>query len=68
MSGGKLDRMSDTVADRRADVRHDRRAVPRGGRRVADSGRPWYLRRRWWLAIVSVAYVGWRRVTRRGAA
>jgi hypothetical protein len=51
--------------DRRATVRRDRRAVSRGGRRDDDQkNKPWYMRRRLWLAVASVAYVGWRRVRR----
>jgi hypothetical protein len=41
----------------------DRRARPRGGRRDADHAKPWYLRRRLWLAVASIAFVGWKRVT-----
>jgi hypothetical protein len=53
--------------DRRAIVRRDRRAVSRGGRRDEDpKNKPWYMRRRLWLAAASLAYVGWRRV--RGVA
>jgi hypothetical protein len=41
----------------------DRRAVPRGGRREDDHNKkPWYMRRRLWLAAASLMYVGWRRV------
>jgi hypothetical protein len=47
--------------NRRADDR-DRRAHPRGGRRDGDVKKPWYLRRRLWLAAASIAFVGWRRV------
>lgn len=59
--------MADTVTDpdRRFVTRVDRRARPRGGRRDGDAKSPWYLRRRLWLGIVSVAYVGWRRLSRR---
>jgi hypothetical protein len=48
---------------------NDRRARRRGGRRDGDTGKPWYMRRRLWLAAASLAYVGWRRVRflRRGA-
>jgi hypothetical protein len=48
--------------DRRAPVRTDRRAHPRAGRRDHDARRPWYMRRRAWLAIASLVYVGWHRV------
>jgi hypothetical protein len=47
----------------------DRRARRRGGRRQRDDGKPWYMRRRLWLAVASLAFVGWRRfaqVTGRG--
>ena len=48
------------------DKRHvaliDRRARPRGGRRTNDQGKPWYMRRRLWLAVASIAFVGWRRI------
>ena len=27
-----------------------------------DAKKPWYMRRRLWLATVSLLYVGWRRV------
>ena len=43
----------------------DRRKRARGGRRDGDQKKPWYLRRRLWLAAVSLVYVGWRRVTGR---
>jgi hypothetical protein len=42
----------------------DRRATPRGGRRTADQPKPWYMRRRLWLAVASVAFVGWKRLSR----
>ena len=54
--------------DRRAPVRMDRRARPRGGRRDHDAPRPWYMRRRAWLAIASLVYVGWQRVVRKKRA
>jgi len=47
--------------ERRMDT-GDRRAHQRGGRRAGDSGKPWYMRRRLWLAAASLLYVGWRRV------
>jgi hypothetical protein len=50
------------MADRRSDNTGDRRARPRGGRRDGDSKKPWYLRRRLWLAAASLAFVGWQRV------
>jgi hypothetical protein len=40
----------------------DRRARTRGGRRNGDAKKPWYMRRRLWLATASLIYVGWRRV------
>jgi hypothetical protein len=40
----------------------DRRARPRGGRRNTDARRPWYQRRKLWLAAASLAFVGWRTV------
>jgi hypothetical protein len=49
----------------RREEQSDRRANPRGGRRDGDAARPWYRRRRIWLAIASVTYVGWRRIVRR---
>jgi hypothetical protein len=56
--------------DRRSEPRVDRRANTRGGRRDEDARRnPWYRRRRLWLTIASMAYVGWRRIaggTRKG--
>jgi hypothetical protein len=50
--------------DRRSREIHDRRANPRGGRRKQDLRKPWYMRRRLWLAAVSLLYVGWRRMRR----
>ena len=46
--------------NRRAPESRDRRAHPRGGRRRKDAGKPWYMRRRLWLAAASLLYVGWR--------
>jgi hypothetical protein len=48
--------------DRRSPENHDRRAHPRGGRRDHDARKPWYMRRRLWLAAASLLYVGWRRM------
>jgi len=42
----------------------DRRARPRGGRRDSDLPKPWYMRRRLWLAAASMVFVGWKRVRR----
>jgi len=42
----------------------DRRARRRGGRRENDSPKPWYMRRRLWLAAASLMFVGWKRVRR----
>lgn len=50
------------VEDRRSLESRDRRARPRGGRRSGDAGKPWYMRRRLWLATASLLYVGWRRM------
>ena len=50
---------------RRSEERVDRRVRTRGGRRDGDAKKPWYVRRRLWLAAVSLVYVGWRRVTGR---
>jgi hypothetical protein len=53
----------DVVEDeRRESSATDRRAHRRGGRRDGDARKAWYLRRRIWLALASVAFVGWRRV------
>jgi hypothetical protein len=53
--------------DRRSETR-DRRRRPRGGRRPYDNrGKPWYMRRRLWLAVASLMYVGWQRMRRLGA-
>jgi hypothetical protein len=52
--------------DRRHRMQDDRRARRRGGRRESDAKKPWYMRRRVWLAAASVAYVGWRRLRRLG--
>jgi hypothetical protein len=51
------------VDERRQESR-DRRARTRGGRRASDQGKPWYLRRRLWLAMASLGFVAWKRVTR----
>ena len=45
-------------------VLSDRRSKPRGGRRGDDSQKPWYMRRRLWLAAASMMFVGWKRVRR----
>ena len=58
--GGKLAFMGEE--DRRNGDRRDRRANPRGGRREGDRQKPWYMRRRLWLAAASVMFVAWRRV------
>jgi hypothetical protein len=50
------------MGEERRDEGHDRRARTRGGRRDGDARKPWYMRRRLWLATVSLLYVGWRRV------
>jgi hypothetical protein len=63
--GGILGRMN---PDRRTIATRDRRAHPRGGRRDNDQGKPWYMRRRLWLAAASLLYVGWRRVRALGHA
>jgi hypothetical protein len=48
--------------DRRSENR-DRRRRPRGGRRPYDNRtKPWYLRRRLWLAAASLLYMGWQRM------
>jgi hypothetical protein len=49
-------------ADRRGGVQPDRRARRRGGRRAFDARKPWYMRRRLWLAAASLGYVAWHRV------
>lgn len=48
--------------ERRSVARRDRRAHSRSGRRDGDGQKPWYMRRRLWLAAASLAFVGWRRV------
>jgi hypothetical protein len=48
--------------DRRTGIHADRRAHPRGGRRDHDGKKPWYMRRRLWLAAATALYVGWRRI------
>jgi hypothetical protein len=50
------------VEDRRSPENRDRRARRRGGRRSGDARKPWYMRRRLWLATASLIYVGWRRM------
>ncbi len=62
--GGKLPFMS-PEENRRKGERSDRRARARGGRRDGDQKKPWYMRRRLWLATASLLYVGWRRITGR---
>jgi hypothetical protein len=49
-------------SDRRDDSHTDRRAARRGGRRVSDRKKPWWQRRRLWLATASMAFVWWRRL------
>ena len=52
--------------NRRKGEYRDRRAHTRGGRRETDhKSKPWYMRRRLWLATASLLYVGWRRITGR---
>lgn len=48
--------------ERRTIEMNDRRANSRSGRRNGDGKKPWYMRRRLWLAAASLAYVGWRRL------
>jgi hypothetical protein len=50
--------------DKRGSEHEDRRARPRGGRRDSDQQKPWYMRRRLWLAAASMMFVGWKRVRR----
>jgi hypothetical protein len=50
--------------DKRIEDLSDRRARRRGGRRDSDSPKPWYMRRRLWLAAASIVFVGWKRVRR----
>ncbi|HEV8318946.1 MAG TPA: hypothetical protein VGQ10_16135 [Vicinamibacterales bacterium] len=58
--GGKLEFMTE---ERRNTEHNDRRAHSRGGRRPYDQKKkPWYLRRRLWLATVSILFVGWRKL------
>ena len=52
------------TADKREMDQYDRRARPRGGRRDSDQPKPWYMRRRLWLAAASMVFVGWKRVRR----
>jgi hypothetical protein len=54
--------------ERRRSTLQDRRANPRSGRREADGRKPWYMRRRLWLAAASVIYVGWRKLRALGRA
>jgi len=51
-------------ADRRSPENRDRRANPRGGRRKQDAKKPWYMRRRLWLAAATLLYAGWRQMRR----
>ena len=48
--------------NRRSPETRDRRAHRRGGRRQEDAKKPWYMRRRLWLAAATLLYVGWRRM------
>ena len=48
--------------NRRSGEQPDRRARARGGRRDGDQKKPWYLRRRLWLAAASLMYVAWQRM------
>jgi hypothetical protein len=48
--------------ERRTSEIRDRRAHTRGGRRPYDQKKPWYMRRRIWLATMSFVFVGWRKV------
>ena len=51
------------MSDERRDTEHsDRRARSRGGRRPYDQKKPWYMRRRLWLATASLAFLGWRKL------
>ena len=51
--------------NKRATERSDRRAKTRGGRRDNDM-KPWYMRRRLWVAAASLMFVGWKRIRRIG--
>ena len=52
---------------KRTTERSDRRARSRGGRREDDPlQKPWYMRRRLWLAAASLMFVGWKRIRRIG--
>ena len=56
------DKLEIMTENRRSDNR-DRRRKPRGGRRPYDNrSKPWYMRRRLWLAAASLLYVGWQRM------
>ena len=57
--GGKLQFMTE---ERRNTEHNDRRAHSRGGRRPYDQKKPWYMRRRLWLATASILFVGWRKL------
>ena len=54
--------------ERRSAELTDRRAYSRSGRRDGDGRKPWYMRRRLWLAAASLVYVGWRRLRTLGGA
>jgi hypothetical protein len=55
------------IMDERRTV-SDRRAHSRSGRRGAEAIVPWYRRRRIWVAIASLVYVGWRRFAGRAGS
>lgn len=62
IGGGRNGNLGPMDDDRRVPEAGDRRAHPRGGRRTHDAKKPWYMRRRLWLATASLVYVGWRKM------
>ncbi|MGE5361551.1 MAG: hypothetical protein ACM3NQ_21250 [Bacteroidales bacterium] len=54
--------MSDDTHDLRNPETRDRRGSPRGGRRATDPGKPWWRRRRLWLATASFAFIWWKKL------
>jgi hypothetical protein len=57
-----LHRWAAVEPERRAPQRPDRRAARRGGRRRTDPRKPWWQRKRLWLATGSFLFFWWRRL------
>ncbi len=57
--------MTDETKDSRNPEKTDRRAAARGGRRATDPAKPWWRRRRLWLATASFAFIWWKKLWRK---